>query len=390
MQMEKTNNQNVSIWNKNFTILTVGSIISLAGSSLMSFASSLYVYEESSSTFLFALFMVLATIPGIIIPVLCGPFLDKFSRRKTIYMLDFMSGFIYLIYSAIFFTGHLNYWVLAIGNLILGSIGCVYNVAYSSFYPLLVEKGNYSKAYAVTSTIECIVPYIMPLGWLIYKYIGLGPLLLINALSYVIAAIFEIFIKVKESYVITQNEVFGVKQYFSTFRDGFSFLITEKGLFAIVIYFTVLSFTSSALDVNMLPYFKDNVTDGELMLQIVWACFGIGRIIGGRLNYKYKIPSEKKFAITVFVYAFDSFIDGILLFLNLKMIFALRFISGVLTMTSYNIRISSTQSYISDDKKGRFNGTFDMMSSLGGILGKLLSGAQLPQIPHSRSSMSSK
>ena len=44
-------------------------------------------------------------------------------------------------------------------------------------------------------------------------------------------------------------------------------------------------------------------------------------------------------------------------------------------MTSYNIRISATQAYVPHEKKGRFNGTFQMMSTFGMLTGELLSGA---------------
>ena len=43
-------------------------------------------------------------------------------------------------------------------------------------------------------------------------------------------------------------------------------------------------------------------------------------------------------------------------------------------VTSFNIRISATQSYVPDDKRGRFNGTFQMIVSAGNILGQLLAG----------------
>ena len=50
------------------------------------------------------------------------------------------------------------------------------------------------------------------------------------------------------------------------------------------------------------------------------------------------------------------------------------FLQGVLGVTSYNIRISSTQSYVPDNRKGRFNGTFLMLTTIGSLLGQLLAG----------------
>ena len=50
-------------------------------------------------------------------------------------------------------------------------------------------------------------------------------------------------------------------------------------------------------------------------------------------------------------------------------------LTGILGVTSYNIRISSTQKYVPDEKKGRFNGTFNTLSTVGALMGQALAGA---------------
>lgn len=365
----------MSIWNRNFTILTLGTVVSLSGASLVGFATSLFVYDETGSPFLFALFSVLDMLPCIILPVLSGPILDKFSRRKVIYTLDFISGLFYGICALLCFAGFLNYWIIAGGALIFSSIKSVYSVAYESFYPMVVEKKHLSKAFAVTSTIESIVPYLMPVGWILYRKIGLAPIFLINMVSYTVAAIFETRIDVDEVYVKRDDEVYGAKQYIQTFKEGISYLAGEKGLLAIAVYFTLINFSGSSLSVNLIPYFKDHVKNGELLVQLLMACYGFGRILAGRLNYKYKLPAGKKFLIAICFYFAVNAIEGSMLFLPVVAMFVVYFISGTMSMTTYNIRIASTQSYVPDERKGRFNGTFNMLCSLGSVLGSMLAGA---------------
>ena len=43
-------------------------------------------------------------------------------------------------------------------------------------------------------------------------------------------------------------------------------------------------------------------------------------------------------------------------------------------MTSYTIRISATQRYVPDEKKGRFNGAFNMLYTVGALVGEFSSG----------------
>jgi MFS family permease len=70
-----------------------------------------------------------------------------------------------------------------------------------------------------------------------------------------------------------------------------------------------------------------------------------------------------------------SIIEGIQLFMPVTIMMTCFFISGIMGVTSYNIRISATQSYVPDEKRGRFNGIFNMICTAGGILGQLLGGA---------------
>jgi MFS-type transporter involved in bile tolerance (Atg22 family) len=70
-----------------------------------------------------------------------------------------------------------------------------------------------------------------------------------------------------------------------------------------------------------------------------------------------------------------SFTGGFMLFVPLPAMVAMGLLEGILGVTSYTIRISATQSYVPDEKKGRFNGAFTMLNTVGMLLGELVSGA---------------
>jgi MFS family permease len=60
---------------------------------------------------------------------------------------------------------------------------------------------------------------------------------------------------------------------------------------------------------------------------------------------------------------------------------AMCFLVGIGGVTTYTIRISATQSYVPDEKKGRFNGAFNMMSMLGALLGEAIGGLASEVMP---------
>ena len=349
-------------------------MISRLGSSISGFATGLLVLDYTQSTFLYALYMVLYNLPKILMPTLAGPFIDKFSRRKTIYTLDFISTGIYFLFAMIIMTGHLNYGFLVFGCMVLGSIDSVYQVAYESFYPMLVSEGNYTKAYSIASTLDSLSMIMIPVSAFLYNLVGIGPLFLIDMVSFLTAAIFETQIKVEESYVKKEDEAFGVEQYKKTFREGVDYLKAEKGLLAVTAYFTLTMCAQGASNVIGLPYFKSTYNHGEYVYIAVMAFMLVGRVIGGMIHYKFKYPTNKKFLIALIVYMTISVLDGVYLYMPIAIMMVMCFVSGIMGVTSYNIRISATQSYVPDERKGRFNGIFQMSVTIGMMVGQLLSG----------------
>ena len=48
--------------------------------------------------------------------------------------------------------------------------------------------------------------------------------------------------------------------------------------------------------------------------------------------------------------------------------------TGFMGITSYTIRTSSTQSYVPDEMKGRFNGACNMLNTAGALAGEMTAG----------------
>ena len=364
------------LWTKNFTIITLGTAVSLFGNVISGFATGLLVLDYTGSVLLFAVYMILFDLPRVIMPQMIGPILDKFSRRKMIYTLDFMSAAIYGVFGLILLKGDINYVLLTIGCAMLGIISSIYTVAYDSFYPLLITEGNMGKAYSISSTMESLLMIVTPLSAYLYHTIGIAPLFFIDCASYFVAAVFETQIRVKEEYVIEKGQKFGLGQYKETFKEGMDYLKMEPGLMAVACYFMFSSFSGGANMIIGLPYYRGAYgIKGEYIFMIVGAGMMIGRMLAGVFHYRHKIKPENKFRIAFVVYLTIAVFGGTYLYTPIPCMVAMTFVMGVFGMTSYNIRISSTQSYVPHDKKGRFNGTFQMMSTFGMLAGELLAGA---------------
>ena len=366
--------QKNTLWTKNFTIITIGSAVSLFGTVISGFASGLMILDFTESVFLFSLFMIATTIPSIIVPTIVGPLLDKFSRRRTIFLLDFTSAAIYMTFGIILLKGSITYTLLLVGCITLGCINATYRVAFESLYPMLVTEGNMSKAYSVSSTLDSLIMVLTPLSVFLYHNIGIAKLYMVDAIFFFIAALFEMQVKVDENYTVKKEEHFGFAQYKETFVEGMKYLWSEKGLFFIAVYFFFLNLDGGAGQVVGLPYFRERFTNGDYIFIFIQGGNVLGRILAGAFHYKNKIPKEKKFSITFFVYGAITVIAASYLYMPIAIMIVMMVISGMLSMTSYNIRISTTQSYVPNEKKGRFNGAFQVISTTGSLLGQFFAG----------------
>ena len=371
------------LWTRDFTIITLGSVVSMLGSALSGFAMSLLVLDYTQSTLLFAIYNVLYFLPSTVVPALCGPFLDRFSRKKTIYTLDFITAGLYAVLVLLLWRGWFSFPVLAAATLLLGSIGSVYTVAYDSFYPLLISEGNYQKAYSVASTLETLTMVMIPVSALVYNTVGILPLFACNAVTYLIAAVMETRIRAAEEYLETRRvkQKGLLRRLTGDFAEGMRYLGQEKGLLAVALYFTVSSFASGVSSSITLPYFKSVYANGEYIFMLVWGMGSLARAIGGGIHYRVKLPPRHKFAIALGVYVATSLIEASYLFFPIPAMMALCFATGILGVTSYTIRISSTQKYVPDDKKGRFNGAFNTLNMIGMMVGQLLAGALAEGLP---------
>ena len=379
------------LWTRDFTIITLGSVVSMLGGMLSSFAISMMVLDYTGSTFLYVLYNICYQIPALVLPLLAGPYLDRMSRKKVIYCLDFLSASIYLVLFFLLRAGWFNYPVLLLVCLLIGGIGSVYSVAYESFYPNLISEGNYSKAYSVSSLMMDLTGLAYPLGAVIYTVIGAAPLFLLAAVTFFAAACAETRIGYRETHMEKAPPADGLgalRQFRRDFRDGMGYLRREKGLLVITLYFMVSGFVGSGVGNLYLPFFKNNAelfafwpVAAATLYTIVSNFSSIGRLVGGAVHYRFKLPAARKFAIALTVYVIVNLFEGLMMWLPIPLMALAFFLNGLLSVTSYNIRIAATQSYVPDTVRGRFNGTFQMLCSIGSIAGGLAGGGLAEVMP---------
>ena len=89
--MSQTETTHLSLWTRDFTIITLGSVVSMVGNSLSGFAMSLMVLDYTSSPLLYAIYVMAFTFPQIAAQFF--HILLHFSTSSAVFMITIIPGF---------------------------------------------------------------------------------------------------------------------------------------------------------------------------------------------------------------------------------------------------------------------------------------------------------
>lgn len=363
-----------TLWTKNFTIITLGTVISAVGGVAMGFALSFVVFDNTGSTMMMALFAAASSLPGIILPVLLSPYLDNFRRKPVIVGLDYLSAVIYLLFGLYLLKHSFSLPLYLLFSLLCGSIGSVYNLAYESLYPNLIPEGFAQKGYTVSGMLYPTVTMVMtPVASILYTRLGLGVLCLGEGLLLAAAATVETQIRVEEH--TKPGGKFSFGDYLGDFKEGFRYLKKEKGLLRIYGYMPITQGISQATEPLIRAWFRTAPGLNLTMYALFTTAEFIGRTVGGLIHYKVEIPPEKRFSLAYLVYVTYNIMDTVLLWLGFPLMLLNRGICGFLGINSATLRESSVQNYLPDNRRAKVNAVFNMLYALVPTLLTLAVGA---------------
>lgn len=367
------NSRKSTLWTPNFTIITLGTIISAIGGVAVNFSFSFVVLDNTQSTLLAGIFLAISMIPGTLLPILISPYLDHFRRKPMIVGLDAFNAILYLAFGIYLMSNNYNFLSYTLFSLVTGSTGTIYQLAYTSFYPNLIPEGYAQKGYTVSSMIYPTVMIVMnPVASLLYRNFGMGWVCMIEGVLLLCASLMETQIKVEEK--VSHKGHFSLKEYCTDLLEGIRYLKKEKGLQRIYSYMPITQGISQGNSSLIKAYFMTTPGLGITLYSIFTIAEFIGRTIGGLIHYKVEIKAQKRFRFAFLVYQMYSFMDMILLWIGYPFMLLNRSVCGFLGINSATLRESSVQNYIPDDKRAKLNAVFQATFSLSGMLFSVIIG----------------
>ncbi len=368
------------LWTKDFSCITLATVLSAIGGEAMTLPVSLLVFDETQSAFLSSLVMICGILPDVLLPIFIAPFIDKAGKKKWILGMDLMLAAVYAGMG--FWVGRhtFHFLLYLLFTLTVGTISVIYRLAYASWYPDLIPRGMEQKGYAVSSTLYPTVIIIMsPIAAFLYENLTIDRIFFLVTGITLCSVITESLIREAKKAAASS---YTLRQYCTDIREGFSFLKKEKGIRNIYANMSVMQGTSDGLSIITQVYFQTQPYLGATMLGFLISSEMTGRLLGGLLQYKKEVPVNKRYPFTKAVYLIYSLADMALLFLPYPAMLANRFFCGSLGICSATIRESAVQSYLPEQMRARVNAFFNVLFAVGGVAFQFLAGALGQLIPY--------
>lgn len=374
------------LWTRNFTILTLGSLISAMGEAAMSLALSLVVFDETASTWLSGLYGAVSMVPHLLLPLLLAPLIDRCNRKGIIVTLDYTMGCLYLLFLLYVSRAGFRYGAYLLFSFLCNCIGSVYGLTYSSWYPDLIPAGAEQRGYAVSSMIYPLtMTLVTPIAALVYSRWGVESLFLAEGVLLLTAGSFEACIywnpgplEKPAGEPLRQR----IRRYVSEATESLRYLKKEPGLRNIYLYMMVTNGAGTANSSMTLAHFQSANVLTTAMYSTLISAETIGRLAGSMVHYVFQIPQNRRYWLTVRVYLIYELFDGILLFVAYPLMLVMRFLCGFLGVNTATLRTAAVQSYLPQNLRARVNGLFNVLASLGVMGVQLIAGALGEWIPY--------
>lgn len=185
--------------NKNFIIIVIGQIISLFGNAVQRFSMSLYLLELTGSTGAFARILAISTIPYIIFAPIAGRLSDRMNRKKIMVWLDFFCSILIGAYAFVLLRNNDNEFIAGTIMFILSVCYTLYGPAVTSSIPQIVEEDKLTSANGIINQVGSVVNFAGPiLAGVLYGLLGIKVIVIINAVSFFVSAVMEMFLHIPD------------------------------------------------------------------------------------------------------------------------------------------------------------------------------------------------
>jgi len=251
--------------NTNFTLLFFGVLFSNIAHILFNFAMSLYVLRIAMDAFgrdqaplVQAVYYAVGGFLLLILTPFGGALADKKNKVRIMVATDFIRGIVILGGGVLLFMTEKPSSILVllfVVTILLNINSAFFSPASGSLLRFILKTEEMQQGASLltgSNNLQSIIGLI--LGGILYVSLGIEWIFIINGVGYILSAISEIFIRYDSSLHVGGREI-GIKFLLKDIKVGLRYVVSAKGIFAIVLMALFINFFFSPLFSNGMPYF---------------------------------------------------------------------------------------------------------------------------------------
>ncbi|MDK2951443.1 MAG: hypothetical protein PWQ77_1108 [Kosmotogales bacterium] len=265
-------------YQKNFLLLSAGRIVSLIGSGIQALALSLYILDLTGSGTMMGTFLVVTLLPKVLFGPFGGILGDRFNRKNIMVLMDFGRGAVIFLLAYVAFNGTLALSMIYISQIFISIMDVVFDPSTNAMLPDIVPEEKLTKSNSVLGALNALSYIIGPaLGGILYP-LGIKVVFIINASSFVISAVSEMFIRYSQT---TEKKKMTVKQIFGDLKDGITFFKDNKNILKILLFAMTTNFIFNPVLTVVLPFFaRETVGFSSFQYGLMESSWVVGVLIG--------------------------------------------------------------------------------------------------------------
>jgi MFS family permease len=277
--------------NGNYTRLWLGGLISLIGDWALIVGLPIYIYLLTGSVLALSITLLAASLPPVFFGSLAGVFVDRWDHTRTMVVTNLLLALgllpLLLVRSADLV------WIIYLVAFVEGTIGQVFIPAQNALLPRLVTEERLVSANSLISVSGNLARLIGPaLGGLIAARLGLNGIVLIDAVSFLLAAL--LIAGIVSTRVVSQpqattaetpseREKRGIAHVWREWIAGLRVIAGERTLSALLTLFAIMSLGEGVFGVLYPVYVYQALGGAAREIGTLMSAQAVGGLIGGLL-----------------------------------------------------------------------------------------------------------
>jgi MFS family permease len=273
----------LALRHRNFRLFWFGQLISLIGTWMQSIGQAWLVLELTHSAWLLGVVGALQFLPVMLLSLFGGVLADRLPKRKVLLFTQSFAMLQAVLLWALVASGQVHLWHVLVLAALLGLTNSLDMPTRQAFVVEMVGREDLPNAIALNSSLFNMARIVGPgIGGLIIAWLGVAPLFLLNAISFIAVIIGLALIDMNHLHALASRpnvSLDKVKQStLQSLREGLAYVIRTPSVLLIIAVVGVISLFGINFNV-ILPLFATDVLHaGPEGFGFISAAFGLGSL----------------------------------------------------------------------------------------------------------------